>query len=257
MSETPNTNVRALHAVPDPDPQPLAGLTGAPAAIYTELFSLTEKATVAELALAAGLGRSTTGKALATLEDHGLAVREPGGHRATGRVPDRWSLAQPDTPAGPEADGVIDSLAGDTTPDDSPALVEQPNTSAECSVPNEDTSEATTSENPPGDQHGPDEAGGSASTPAPEVADLTAPARSSHKRRLEPGALRQMVLAHLEAHPGVAFTATRISRVIEKSSGAIANALQKLVHQQLVEQVTDRPRTFRLVTTDDGAQKAQ
>ncbi|MFE0276045.1 hypothetical protein ACFWZY_28725 [Streptomyces sp. NPDC058992] len=55
-----------------------------------------------------------------------------------------------------------------------------------------------------------------------------------------------MVVDHLEAHPGEAFTATRISRLIEKSSGAIANALDKLVKEGIAEQVNDRPRTFRL-----------
>ncbi|GGU41784.1 hypothetical protein GCM10010211_01070 [Streptomyces albospinus] len=33
-----------------------------------------------------------------------------------------------------------------------------------------------------------------------------------------------MAIDHLYAHPGEAFTAIRISRVIEKSSGTIANA---------------------------------
>ncbi|WP_176969432.1 MULTISPECIES: hypothetical protein [unclassified Streptomyces] len=56
-----------------------------------------------------------------------------------------------------------------------------------------------------------------------------------------------MVINHLQAHPDEAFTATRISRVIEKSSGAIANALDKLVTQEIAEQVNDRPRTFGLV----------
>ncbi|MER6049073.1 hypothetical protein ABT168_16740 [Streptomyces sp. NPDC001793] len=64
--------------------------------------------------------------------------------------------------------------------------------------------------------------------------------------RLAPGALRQMVIDHLHAHPDEAFTATRISRIIEKSSGAIANALVKLAAAGIAEQVTDRPRTFRL-----------
>jgi predicted ArsR family transcriptional regulator len=50
-------------------------------------------ATAAELAEAASIGRSTAGKALATLEAQGRATRQrgtPGGGRAT---PDRWALA--------------------------------------------------------------------------------------------------------------------------------------------------------------------
>ncbi|MFF4145661.1 hypothetical protein ACFY0A_30840 [Streptomyces sp. NPDC001698] len=64
-------------------------------------------------------------------------------------------------------------------------------------------------------------------------------------KRLAPGGLRQLVIDHLNAHPSEAFTATRISRLIDRSSGAIANALATLAKQGLAEQVTDRPRTYR------------
>ncbi|GAA0475557.1 winged helix DNA-binding protein [Streptomyces olivaceiscleroticus] len=59
-----------------------------------------------------------------------------------------------------------------------------------------------------------------------------------------------MVVDHLQVHPGDAFTATRLSRVIERSSGAIANALVTLLKQGLVEQVSDKPRTYQLVSTE-------
>ncbi|MFE3551325.1 hypothetical protein ACFXN2_21935 [Streptomyces kronopolitis] len=58
-----------------------------------------------------------------------------------------------------------------------------------------------------------------------------------------------MVIDHLHAHPEEAFTATRISRIIEKSSGAMANAPDKLVSQGIAEQVNDRPRTFQLANS--------
>jgi DNA-binding MarR family transcriptional regulator len=64
-------------------------------------------ATTAELAAAAGMGRSTVGKALAALERDGRARRTPGGHDPNGRRrPDRWTTR----PAAPsevetEADG--------------------------------------------------------------------------------------------------------------------------------------------------------
>src|SRR5689334_15909276 len=76
MSETIPDGTPALHAVPDPAP-PLAALTGAHAAIYAHLTcpTSTKGVTAAELALATGLGRSTAGKALAVLEDAGLAYR--------------------------------------------------------------------------------------------------------------------------------------------------------------------------------------
>jgi hypothetical protein len=74
------------------------------------------------------------------------------------------------------------------------------------------------------------------------------------KKRLAPGALRQMIIDHLQAHPGEAFTATKISRVIEKSSGAIANALVTLARQGTAEQVSDKPRTYRLAAPEGNGQ---
>ncbi|MDG4858226.1 helix-turn-helix domain-containing protein, partial [Streptomyces sp. T-3] len=148
MSNTPPTpNTRALQAVPDA--APLTGLTGTPAAIYTQLAGLTEAATVAELALAAGVSRSGAGKALVTLEEHGLAVRTPGGHDGPRRTPDRWSPA-PTRPANltsandraNEADSKAMTVPADTTsnsvsttpaPDDSsaPPNTEAPGTTAD------------------------------------------------------------------------------------------------------------------------------
>ncbi|MBT2902643.1 hypothetical protein [Streptomyces sp. McG8] len=70
--------------------------------------------------------------------------------------------------------------------------------------------------------------------------------------RLAHGGLRQLVIEHLTAHPG-AFTATRIGRVIDRPSGAIANALVTLTKQGRAEQVTERPRTYRAVLPDRAA----
>jgi DNA-binding IclR family transcriptional regulator len=62
-----------------------------------------------------------------------------------------------------------------------------------------------------------------------------------------------MVLEHLAAHPEEAFTSTRISRAIGRSSGAIANALVTLTRQGLAEQVTVRPMAYRLAEGNLGA----
>lgn len=93
MSDTQTqttASVHVLHPTPTPAPQPLPALTGAPAAVHAELATRPHGATTAELSLAAGLGRSTTGKALTLLEEAGLAARKRGGHSGTGRTPDRW-----------------------------------------------------------------------------------------------------------------------------------------------------------------------
>ncbi|MFC7306790.1 MarR family transcriptional regulator [Streptomyces monticola] len=208
MSDT-NT-VRSFRPVPPPEP--LAGLTGAPAGIYTELVAA-PGATAAELALAAGFGRSTATSALAVLEKQGLAIREPGGHEGARRTPDHWRPA----------------LMGQVT-DASEAAVPDETEPGEPSVEGGDEADGQRKNKPtadeaaedraasavPGDNQGPL---GSASTAAEETVDP-----SSGKRPLAPEDLRQLVINHLNAHPGERFTADGIGRVIEKALGVIADA---------------------------------
>jgi hypothetical protein len=279
MSDTTPGSTRTLRVAPNPEP--VTGLTGAPAALYTELAGLAEPATVAELALAADLGRSTTGKALVTLEERGLAVRIPGGHDGPRRTPDRWHAAPAteatngDEPSQPHADAQPETRPENTPePDthdtDTPtgASETEPDTTAEPCGPAEAPQVSPPQEAEPGegdcgaeeDPHGEDSHDGPQATPAPQ-ADAGRPAQTAEpiplpgeKKRLAPGALRQMVIDHLQAHRGEAFTATKISRVIEKSSGAIANALVTLTRQGIAEQVSDRPRTYRLAAAEAGTE---
>jgi len=60
-----------------------------------------------------------------------------------------------------------------------------------------------------------------------------------------PGALRDKVLAHLDEHPGKEFTPHEIHKVLDHSSGAIANALDTLVKHGEAEVATEKPRKFR------------
>ncbi|MEU5057475.1 MULTISPECIES: MarR family transcriptional regulator [unclassified Streptomyces] len=263
MSET-TTETRTLQAVPAPEPQ--TSLTGAPASVYAELIA-SPGATAAELALATGIGRSTAGKALTALEEQGLAIREEGERSGARRTPDRWRSAQSgDTRSGKI--GVPDSAVS-ATPDES---------SATDSAGTDDVTEADTFPTPVDEPDAGATAQTTAQVEAPRapmtnkdavVADAACadaaptkpPAESSTctaatvrvavlapKTRMAPGALRQKVIDHLQAHPDDAFTATGISRVIERSSGAIANALAILVRQGIAEQVSDAPRTHRLAT---------
>ena len=64
-----------------------------------------------------------------------------------------------------------------------------------------------------------------------------------------------MVVKHLQTHPQEAFTSTAISRVIGRSSGAIANALVTLTKQGHAQQVNERPRRYQLAT--DASAPAQ
>jgi len=86
-----------------------------------------------------------------------------------------------------------------------------------------------------------------------EIADQAAQARRALKAAIggrkaptvRPGGLRDKVLAHLVAHPEGEFTPHEIHKVLDHSSGAIANALETLVKLGEVEVATEKPRKFR------------
>jgi len=61
-----------------------------------------------------------------------------------------------------------------------------------------------------------------------------------------PGALRDLVEDHLRKFPDTAFTPHQVGKVLTRSAGAVANALDKLVSLGTAEMVTDKPRTYRL-----------
>ena len=86
-----------------------------------------------------------------------------------------------------------------------------------------------------------------------EIADQAAQARRALKAAIggrkapavRPGGLRDKVLAHLVANPGKEFTPHEIHKVLDHSSGAIANALETLVKLGEAEVATEKPRKFR------------
>ncbi|MER6000832.1 hypothetical protein ABT120_19845 [Nonomuraea angiospora] len=66
------------------------------------------------------------------------------------------------------------------------------------------------------------------------------------------GALRDRVLAHLTEHPGKEFTPYEIGRVLDSSSGAVANALDRLVSLGQAELTCERPRRYTLADDPDS-----
>jgi hypothetical protein len=143
-------------------------------------------ATATELAQAAGIGRSTAAKLLATLAGHGRVLRQPGGLKDGRRAPDRWTLPTP-TP----------------TPDPSPPPPAAPTPPAE---------------------------------PSPTGAG-----------RLGAGQLRQLVLDCLAERPGQALSPTAIAKTLDRSAGAVANALRVLAGQGAVIQIQPKPRRYTII----------
>ena len=66
-------------------------------------------------------------------------------------------------------------------------------------------------------------------------------------KRLRPGELDGLVLAHLKKHKDDGpLTATVIGKGIGRSSGAIANCLARLAKEKKVRQAKKRPRAYVL-----------
>ena len=82
-----------------------------------------------------------------------------------------------------------------------------------------------------------------------EIGELAAQARRALKAAtggrkapaVRPGGLRDKVLAHLDTHPGDEFTPHEIHKVLDHSSGAIANACDTLVKLGGAEVATETP----------------
>lgn len=122
-------------------------------------------ATVAEIATAAGVGRSTAGKILATAEQNGRAQRTPGVRDGKNRMPDRWNAVTP----------------------------------------------------------------------------------FEANERLGRGALRKMVADYLHSHAGAEFGPTAIGKALDRSSGAVANALTKLAGHGAIVQTSEHPARYAVV----------
>ena len=94
-----------------------------------------------------------------------------------------------------------------------------------------------------------------------EICEQAAEARRALKAAIggrtapaaRPGALRDKVLAHLDEHPDKEFTPHEIHKVLNHSSGAIANALETLVKHGEAEVATEKPRRFRRAAQPAGA----
>lgn len=264
------TNPDTTHPTAAPERTHPVQLSGAAAAVWAAL-NTHPGATIATIAAAAGAGRSTTTKALRDFEQTGLARRKTAIPQGNGRPKNHWYAMPPmDHESSTSTDAADELSAEDTAVTVSSPDPEHAADTTEPSLSGDDKqeSDAADSEATQGRQDLQPESrdeplqateaddsptrASALATPAeeakptaePENPQPTAPS-SGHRTRLAPGALRQMVIDHLTAHPDEAFTATRISRTIEKSSGAIANALATLAKQSIAEQVTEHPRTYR------------
>jgi hypothetical protein len=197
--------------------------TTAPAATTTTTRTIAEDklwgalranpgATTAELSISAGIGRSTAGKLLAAWAADG-SIERTAGTQAGRRAADRWTIPTTDAPS----DGIDDQTGGNggapsaATPGPSAAPTKGSSTGDEAA--------------------------------APEGADSAA---TTKVPRLSKGALRGLVEDYLRAHPGEAFSPNAIGKALDRSSGAVNNALEKLVTDGYAVRTQDKPKRFAI-----------
>lgn len=72
--------------------------------------------------------------------------------------------------------------------------------------------------------------------------------KSEKSQRLAPGALRGMVEDYLRDNPGE-FSPNAIGKALDRSSGAVHNALEKLVESGYAVRTSDKPKKYSLAVT--------
>lgn len=71
--------------------------------------------------------------------------------------------------------------------------------------------------------------------------------------RLAPGALRGMVEDYLREHAGQQFSPNAIGKALGRSSGAVHNAVEKLVQSGYAVRTSDKPKKYSLAAADSKA----
>ncbi|MGH3719426.1 MAG: MarR family transcriptional regulator [Pseudonocardiaceae bacterium] len=230
-------SVSALQAVPDPTPV-VAGRTVTEDKLWAALHAH-PAGTTSDLAAHAGIGHSTAGKILAAWATDGSATRTPGPTQAGRRAADTWTIT-------------------DTTQDHvtEPTLTDQPDRETISTAPDTDagitgdtdTEEIKTSD--PGTAEQPATPAAPTGTGVTASNDKAVPAQTT---RLGKGALRGMVEDYLTERPEQQFSPSAIGKALGRSSGAVANALEKLVADGYAIQTQDKPKRFTAKATPASA----
>jgi hypothetical protein len=285
----PHAARSAADTATTPAPAPVAPAAGdsPAAAVLAALSAEPAGAAVAVIAGRAGISTAAARQALLAHEKAGTATRVKGSRPG---IADTWQpAAAPEAPGGEappaEAPGT-DADAGQPAaePAGGTADASQPAPAPDGGTAGDQQPEAGTAPGPVpavtaeaagtvlAIAQAADEAGKALAAGNPDVAlaaldtarDLAAQGRRVLKaaasgRRApatRPGALRDLVEEHLRKFPGTAFTPHQVGKVLTRSAGAVANALDKLVNLGVAQMVTDKPRTYQLATAAPAAADA-
>jgi len=268
----PGTARSAADTATDPAPAPVAPAAGdsPAAAVLAALSAEPGGAAVAVIAGHAGISTAAARQALIAHEKAGTATRVKGGRPG---ILDTWKpVAGPADPAPPAEAPGADSTAGggQSAAGDGAAVAGQ-----SAPFPAEG-GEGEANAAPEPDPAVTAEAAGSVLAVA-QAADeagkalaagdlqaalafldgareqaalgrrvLKAAATGRRAPATRPGGLRDLVAEHLRKFPDTAFTPHQIGKVLTRSAGAVANALDKLVSLGTAELASDKPRSYRL-----------
>ena len=183
----------------------------------------------AELADLAGVGRSTATKALTTLESAGHAHRTTTARTDTGRrAPDIW---QP------------------TANRKTATAKRTPKTSATARVASAratTTPRVTASETAPAPAVRPGKRAAAPTAPTPPAAAPTSPPVAVPEGKLRNGELTQLVMDQLHAAPAQEWTVRDLWKILNRSQGAISNALERATIKGTAIRTCEAPRRYRL-----------
>lgn len=205
-------------------------------AVYAAL-SAHPGSTATELADKAGVGRSTATKALATLEAAGHVRRTSTARTDSARrAPDIWQpAASTSTRAGSP---VSTATRTSTSPGTAQAAARRATPTPRVTAPNTATTPAVRAQEP-------------AIAPAPVAAPRPAPTRPAvalPAGKLRNGELTQLVMNQLGADPAQEWTVRDLWKILDRSQGAISNALERATLRGTVIRTCDAPRRYRLAT---------
>jgi hypothetical protein len=252
-----------------------------------EALRANPNSTAADLSGVAKIGKSTAQKILVNWEADGSVnrtVTRVGFGEGGRRIADRWAITEIDAalvdaaPVDLVDDAPVDDVdATDTAlaDQDSPATPDATDTD-DATPAEDDLTEPATTE--PTDAAADDDIQGTTDTDTTDPAEAepvvanatteptedgaatdadTATDSDDDKARLASGALRGMVEDYLRGHPGKEFGPTAIAKELGgKSSGAVSNALDKLVEAKIAVKTQDKPRRFALAPAEAPAAPA-
>jgi hypothetical protein len=183
--------------------------------------------TSGDLATHAGIGRSTAGKILAAWASEGSVTRTSQSASDGRRAADIWTISET----------IDDQVTGPTTAQPEIEAVIAPDAAT-------DPTDGTRSGDISASDSGTEEQQSTISTNA----GTTAPDGAGKAARLGKGALRGMVEDYLTEHPGEQFSPSAIGKALGRSSGAVSNALDKLVAGGYAVQTHEKPKRFTAKT---------